>query len=85
METQKDPFNSSVSTSQLWYTRRVKEKVAKQLSKNKDLLVEVVGDISVVAEGRVTDAMNLASVVGLSWGGEDIKLRDMLTVIDERA
>jgi hypothetical protein len=53
-------------------------KVAKQLIKNKDLLVEAVGDIPVVAEGRVTDAMNLASVVGLSWGGEDIKLRDML-------
>jgi hypothetical protein len=37
MENRKE--NSSVSTSQLWYTRRVKEKVAKQLNKNKDLLV----------------------------------------------
>jgi hypothetical protein len=41
-----------------------------------------VVDILVVGEGRVFDAMNLASVVGLSWGGEDKKLRDMLTVID---
>jgi Holliday junction resolvase RusA-like endonuclease len=28
------PTNSSVSLSQLWYTQRVKEKVAKQLNKN---------------------------------------------------
>ena len=83
METQKDPFNSSISTSQLWYTRRVKEKVAKQLYKNKDLLVKAVADIPVVGEGRVSDAMNLASVVGLSWGGVDQKLQGMLTVIDE--
>ena len=30
------PTNSSLSLSQLWYTRRVKEKVVKQLNKNKD-------------------------------------------------
>jgi hypothetical protein len=83
METRKDPFNSSVSTSQLWYTRRVKEKVAKQLNKNKDLLAEAVVDILVVGEGRVSDVMNLAFIVGLSWGGEDKKLWDMLAVIDE--
>ena len=83
METRKDPFSSSVSMSQLWYTQRVKEKVAKQLNKNKDLLVEIVGDIQVVGEGRVTNVMNLAFVVGLSWGGEDKKLWNMLTVIDE--
>jgi hypothetical protein len=29
LETRKNPFNSSVSTSQLWYSWRVKEKVAK--------------------------------------------------------
>ena len=86
METRKvcgSPINSFVSTSQLWYTRRVKEKVAKQLNKNKDLIAEAVVDIPVVGEGRVFDAMNLGSVVGLSWGGEDKKLRDMLIVIDE--
>jgi hypothetical protein len=86
METWKEsgtPINSSVSTSQLWYTQRVKEKVAKQLNKNKDMLIEAVVDISMVGEGRVFDAINLASVVGMSWGGEYKKLRDMLTIIDE--
>jgi hypothetical protein len=67
METRKvsgSPINSSVSTSQLWYTRRVKEKVAKQLNKNKDLIAEAVVGIPMVGEGRVFDAMNLASFVG---------------------
>jgi hypothetical protein len=72
------PTNSSVSLSQLWYTRRVKEKVAKQLNKNKDLIAEVVGVIPVVGEDRVANALNLAPVLGLSWGGEDKKLRDLV-------
>jgi hypothetical protein len=33
---------SFVSKSQLGYSRRVKEKVAKQLNKNKEMLAEVV-------------------------------------------
>ena len=78
------PINSSVSTSQLWYTWRVKEKVAKQLNKNKVLLAEVVVDILVVGEGRALDAMNLALVVRLSWGGGDKKLWDLFSVIDKR-
>jgi hypothetical protein len=53
------PTNSSVSLSQLWYTRRMKEKVAKQLNKNKDLIAEVVGVIPVVGEDRVANALNL--------------------------
>jgi hypothetical protein len=53
------------------------------LNKNNDLLAEAVVDIPMVGEGRVFDAMNLASVVGLSWRGEDKKLRDMLIAIDE--
>ena len=61
----------------------MKEKVTKQLNKNKDLLAEAMVDIPMVGEGMVFDAMNLASIVGLSWGGEDKKLRDMLTVTDE--
>jgi hypothetical protein len=72
------PTNSSVSLSQLWYTRRVKEKVAKQLNKNKDLIAEVVGVIPVVEEDRVANALILAPVLGLSWGGEDKKLRDLV-------
>jgi hypothetical protein len=58
-------INSSISLSQLWYTRRVKEKVAKQLNKNKnkELIAEVVGVIPMVREDRVVDALNLASVV----------------------
>jgi hypothetical protein len=72
------PTNSSVSLSQLWYTRRVKEKVAKQLNKNKDLIVEVMGVIPVVGEDRVANALNLAPILGLSWGGEDKKLWDLV-------
>jgi hypothetical protein len=86
METRKEsgtPINSFVSTSQRWYSQRVKEKVAKQLNKNKDLLFEAMVDIPMVGEGRMFDAMNLAFVVGFSWGGEDKKLQDMLIVIDK--
>jgi hypothetical protein len=72
------PTNSTVSLSQLWYTRRVKEEVAKQLNKDKDLIVEVVGVIPVVGEDRVANALNLALVLGLSLGGEDKKLRDLV-------
>jgi hypothetical protein len=69
---------SSVSGSQLWYNRRVKEKVAKQLNKNKVLIAEAVGVTPVVGEDRVANALNLAPVLGLSWGGEDKKLRDLV-------
>jgi hypothetical protein len=72
------PINSSVSLSQLWYTRRVKEKVAKQLNKNKELIVEAVGVIPVVGEDWVANALNLAPVLGLSWGGEDKKFQDLV-------
>jgi hypothetical protein len=71
-------INSSVSLSQLWYSQRVKEKVAKQLNKNKELIVEVVGVIPVVGEDQVADALNLAPVLGLSWVGEDKKLWDLV-------
>jgi hypothetical protein len=36
------PIYSSVSKSQLGYSQRVKEKIAKQLHKNKELLAEIV-------------------------------------------
>ena len=54
------PINSSISMSQLWYTWRVKEKVAKQLNRNKDLIAEAVGVIPMVGEDWVANALNLA-------------------------
>jgi hypothetical protein len=62
----------------LWYTWRVKEKVTKQLNKNKVLIAEAAGVIPVVGEDRVANALNLAPVLGLSWEGEDNKLRDLV-------
>jgi hypothetical protein len=56
----------------------VKEKVAKQPNKNKVLIAEAVGVIPVVREDRVANALNLAPVLGLPWGGEDKKLRDIV-------
>ena len=61
----------------MWYNRRVKEKVAKQLNKNKDLIAEAVGAFPVVGEDWVANALNLTLVLGLSWGGEDSKLWDL--------
>jgi hypothetical protein len=82
------PIYSFVSKSQLGYSQRVKEKVAKQLHKNKELLAEVVVETPVErVEGyskRVLDAMNLASDVGLSWGGEDNNLLDLFSIIHKR-
>jgi hypothetical protein len=72
--TESDPINSSVS----WYNRRVKGKMAKQLNKNKELIAEAVGVLPVGGGDRVTDALHLAPVLGLSWGGEDKKLRDII-------
>ena len=46
--TEHIPINSFVSLSQLWYTWRVEEKVAKQLNKNKELIAEAVGVIPMV-------------------------------------
>jgi hypothetical protein len=75
------PIYSSVSKSQLGYSRRVKEKVAKQLYKNKEMLAKVVVETPV--EGvdgyskMVVAAMNFAPEVGLSWGGKDKNLLDL--------
>ena len=49
----------------------MKKKVAKQLNKNKVLVAEAVSVIPVVWEDQVANALNLAPVLGLSWGGED--------------
>jgi hypothetical protein len=72
--TEPNPINSSVS----WYNRRVKGKVAKQLNKNKELIAEAMGISPVGGGDRVSDALNLAPILGLSWGGEDKKLRDII-------
>jgi hypothetical protein len=76
--TEPNPINSSVSLSQMWYNRRVKEKAARQLNKNKELIAEAVGVLPVGGGDRVSDALNLAPVLGLSWGGNDKKLRDIV-------
>jgi hypothetical protein len=66
------PIYLVVSKSQIGYARRVKENIAKQLQKNKDLFAEVV--VETVEKGAenysevVLDAMKFASTVGLSSG-----------------
>jgi hypothetical protein len=73
--------------SQLVYSWRVKEKVAKQLNKNKELLAKVVVDnLGEGVEGyskEVLDMMNVAPVVGMSWGGDDKKLLDLFSIMDK--
>jgi hypothetical protein len=79
------PSVASTSMSQVVYSRRVKEKVAKQLHKNKELLAEAVVDIQVGAKGyskAALDVMKFALVVRMTWGGEDIKLLDMVSDLD---
>jgi hypothetical protein len=79
------PIYSSVSKSQLGYSRRVKDKLAKQLHKNNELLNEVVVETSVEGvEGYskgVLDAVKFTPNVGLSWGGDEKSLLDLLSVI----
>ena len=72
------PSYSFVSKSQIGYARRVKEKLAKQLHKNKELFAEVVADTSEKGEENysevVLDAVKFASSMGLSCGeGDDEK------------
>ena len=75
-------LNPFVSKSQLVYSWRVKDEVAKQLLKNKDLLAEVVADIPVEGYSKeVIDTMNFAPVVGFSWGGDDKRLSNIFSVI----
>jgi hypothetical protein len=67
----------------------VKDKVAKQLIKNKELLVKVV--IVNPEEGveeyskEVHSVMNMASVVGMTWGGDDNKMLDLLSARERKA
>jgi hypothetical protein len=78
----------SVSKSQLAYSRRVKDKVAKQLHKYKEMLAKVVADSQVVgAKGyskAVLDAMKFAPTMGMTWGDEDNQLLDLFSAFDKR-
>jgi hypothetical protein len=62
--------------------------VAKQPNKNKELLAEIVVDVPVVGEEgysiRVLEAMKCAPVVGMSWGGDDKKLLDTFSAMENK-
>ena len=76
-------LNPPVSKSQVVYARRVKDEIFKQLLKNKELLAEVV---HIPAEGyskEVIRMMNFAPVVGLSWGGDDKRMLNLLSKIEK--
>jgi hypothetical protein len=78
-----------ISKSELGYFRRVKDKVAKQLVKNKEMLAEVV--IDTPEEGvkeyskEVYNSMKMASVVGMTWAGDDTKMLDMFSARERKA
>jgi hypothetical protein len=65
----------------------VKNKIGKQLNKNKKLLVEVVADTLVVGvEGYskvVLGAMELAPTLGLTFEGDEKHLLNLFLVIEE--
>jgi hypothetical protein len=74
----------TVSKSQVLYAWRVKDGISKQLLKSKEILAKVVADIP--AEGfskEVIRMMNFAPVVGLSWGGDDKSMLNLLSKIEK--
>jgi hypothetical protein len=79
----------AVSKFELGYFRRVKDKVAKQLSKNKEILAETLvvkpGEGVEGCSKEVHSVMNVASVVGMTWGGDDNKLLDLLSTRERKA
>jgi hypothetical protein len=82
-ETTELGLHSPASKSQRVYSRRVKEEeIAKQLLKNKGLIAEVVADCPVKGYSKeVMETMNFAPVMGLSWGGDDKRMMNLLSVI----
>jgi hypothetical protein len=81
------PIYFSVSKSRLGYSRRVKKNISKQLNKNKKMLAKVVADPPVVglegySEG-VLDTMGCAPTLGLTFGGDEKKLFNLFSVIEE--
>jgi hypothetical protein len=81
--------SSAVSKFELGYFWRVKDKVAKQLSKNKEILAETLvvkpGEGVERCSKEVHSVMNVASVVGTTWGGDDNKLLDLLSTRERKA
>jgi hypothetical protein len=79
------PIYSSVSKSQLGYLRV--KKIGKQLNRNKKLLTKTVEDTPVVrvegySEG-VLDAIELAPNLGLTFGGDEKRLSNLFSIIEE--
>ena len=76
-----------VSTGDLGYSQRVKKKISKQLNKNKKLLAENVEDTPMIrvegySEG-VLNVMELTPNLGLTFGGNEKRLSDLFSVIEE--
>jgi hypothetical protein len=76
---------SGISKSELGYFRRVKDKAAKQLIKNKELLVEDRDEGEEGYSSEVHRKMKMASLMGVTWGGEDKKMLDMLSTRERKA
>jgi hypothetical protein len=77
-------LNPTKSKFEVVHARRVKDEISRQLLKNKKILDEVVADIP--AEGyskEVISTMNFAPVVGLSWGGDDKRMLNLLSKIEK--
>ena len=78
---------SSVSKSQMGYKRRVKDKIAKQVHKNKELLAKVAAETPVEGvEGYskvMLDAVKFTSTMGLSCGSDEKSLLELFSVIEE--
>jgi hypothetical protein len=87
--SQSGASTSSVSKSQVGYFRRVKEKVAKQLTKNKELLAEAVavnpGEGMEGYSKEVHSVMKVVPVVRMTWGGDDNKMLDLLSARERNA
>jgi hypothetical protein len=79
------PIYSFVSKSQQGYSQRVKNKIGKQL--NKKLLAMVVAETPMVGVEDyfevVLDAMDLAPTLGLSFGGDEKRLLNFFSDIEE--
>jgi hypothetical protein len=76
---------SSISKSELGYFQRVNNKVAKQLIKNKELLVEDLDEGDEGYSSEVHRKMKMASMIGVTWDGEDKKMLDVLSVRERKA
>jgi hypothetical protein len=77
--------NSGIFKPELEYFRMVKQKAAKQRIKNKELLVEDLDEGVQGYSNEVHRTMKMASVMGLTWGGEDKKMLDVLADRERKA